>query len=57
MLYRESLKATNYLLVCLKMRSAKHDKWIVSDQKIEINKKKKKFKNFKQEFHYLLKTD
>ena len=38
MLYRESLKATNYLLVRLKMRSARHDKWIVSDQKIEINK-------------------
>ena len=30
---RESLKATEHLTVCVKMRSAKHDERIVSDQK------------------------
>ena len=33
MLYRESLKATKHLYVCVKVRSTKPDKRIVSDQK------------------------
>ena len=37
MFYRESLKATEYLTVCVKMRSAKHDERIASDQKNWIN--------------------
>ena len=37
MFYCESLKATEHLPACVKMRSAKHDERIVSDQKIKWN--------------------
>ena len=32
-IYRESLKATKNLRVCVNMRSAKHDERIVSDKR------------------------